>query len=429
MAERTSERARPGRGDLFRASLWLGVIGFGGGLSVLANIRQLAVERRRWLTDREFANTATVAQMLPGGAAANALAYIGLRYHGPVGAFAAYAGFILPGGLATLALAWAYVRFGAAPNAELVLGGFNAAIVGIIVAITLQMARTGIARLWQMGVAAGALLLSLAGGAGSGEIALLGVAAGLAADLGQKRMRLARYRAHRRPSPRVALPEEGQPLPHARPRAEDGKPGPQKPVQAKPREGVRLPVIALFGAGAHLSGLDGQLLHLALVFFRTGLGAYGGGFAIIPHLKTALESSGWLTARQFADGVAIGKLTPGPVLLMGTFMGYQVGGLAGALVATVSIFAAPFVLLVALGTWLDRVRSRRPVRASLRGLTPAVVGLMAAAALTLGGSLDGGVELGIAGAVALAMGRFRLNPALMLAVGGAARVLLRLAGV
>jgi chromate transporter len=413
VSPRERPRPRPGDAELFRASLWLGAIGFGGGYSVLAAIRAAAVERRRWLTPREFVNTVTVAQMLPGGAAANALAYIGLRFRGVRGAFWAYTGFVLPGLVAALALAVLYVRFGAAPGAEVVLGGFNAAVVGIVSALTIKMVRTGIQRPWQMWVAGGALLVSLAGGAGSGEVAMLGVGAGLVIDLGLKRARLARLRAHRR-SPRVALPDEGTPLP--RPDRERHPPLPAV-------------VIGLSAAGLHLGGLDTELLQLGVTFARTGLGAYGGGFAIIPHLKGAMAAHGWLTDRQFSDAVAIGKLTPGPVLLMATFIGYVVRGLPGAVVATAGILTGPFVLLVTLGTLLDRLRSRRPVRAALRGLTPAVAGLMAAAALTLGGSLDGGAELGIAAAVGLALNRFDVNPVPLLALGGLLRVALKAAGI
>src|SRR5215470_1587707 len=157
----TSQRTRPNLGEFFRASLFLGVVGFGGGLSVLANIHSLAVARRRWLTDREFTNTVTVAQMLPGGAAANALAYMGLRFGGVNGALLGYVGFVLPGWIAVMALAFLYVRFGTNPNAETLLGGFNAAVVGIIGAITLKMAKSAVSRLWQMGLAAAALLFSV----------------------------------------------------------------------------------------------------------------------------------------------------------------------------------------------------------------------------------------------------------------------------
>ena len=135
---------RPALVDYFRASLFLGLVGFGGGLSVLANIRSLVVTRRRWLTEKEFANTITVAQMLPGGAAANALAYIGLRFGGIRGAFLGYVGFVLPGFLAVMVLAWLYVNYGASPDIETLLGGFNAAVVGIIGAITLKMSKSAV---------------------------------------------------------------------------------------------------------------------------------------------------------------------------------------------------------------------------------------------------------------------------------------------
>ena len=101
----TRGRAAPTKLEFARFSLWAGTVGFGGGLSVLAMLRSVTVDKKGWLTHREFDNTATVAQMLPGGAAANALALLGLRFYGPRGAVVAYVAFILPGFLSTLALA------------------------------------------------------------------------------------------------------------------------------------------------------------------------------------------------------------------------------------------------------------------------------------------------------------------------------------
>jgi chromate transporter len=408
-----SRRVRPSLGALARVSAWLGLVGFGGGLSVLGMMRVTVVVRRGWLTEREYVTAATVAQMLPGGAAANALAYLGLRFFGVTGAVAAYTAFIAPGALVVTALAAAYVHLGAAPRIEPLLAGLNAAVVGIVASITLQMVRSGVSRGWQMGVAAGALLLALGGGASAGEVAALGIASGLALDLGTKRMRLERLRRRdRKPPAAVALPEEGAPYPR------------------RPPEGpgtLGLALVATPGAIASI-GSAGALAALALLFVRAGLGAFGGGFAIIPHLQTTVLSEHWLTARQFADAVAIGKLTPGPVLLMATFIGYVVAGIAGALVATVAVFAAPFLLLVGIGTWLARVRSRRPVRAALRGLTPAVVGLMAAAAVTLGRSLIGPLDFAIAAATLLTLSRFQVNPVVIMAIGGAVRLALGAAG-
>jgi len=424
----SSERLRPSRRSFFLASLRLGMVGFGGGISVLSNIDDTLVRRHRWLTPREFAHTATVAQMLPGGAAANALAFVGLRFGGWGGALLGYLGFVVPGMLAVTALAFAYVRYGTMPAAGIALAGCNAAVVGIIVAITLKMVRTGVGLPWQMAVAAGALLLCTVGSASPAEVVLLSIGVGVAVDLGARRALPRALGALVRSRSRVALPDDGTELPRAHPddpppRAASRTEGPSA------RAPALLCVLASVLALAHAGGLDASLVEMAVVYFRTGLGAYGGGFAVIPHLKSMVASHGWATERQFADAVAIGKLTPGPVLLMATFLGYLEEGLAGAAVATVAIFAAPFLLVVLAGTWLDRMRSRRWVRAALRGLTPAVVGLMAGAAITLGSGFRDQAEVGIAAAAALTLARFPLNPVWVLILGGAARAGLHLLGV
>ncbi len=404
-------RSTPSKLEFARFSLWAGVAGFGGGLSVLAILRSVAVDQRGWLTQREFDNTATVAQMLPGGAAANALALLGLRFFGTEGAVGAYATFIFPGFAGVLALAEFYARISKIPHVEPFLGGLNAAVVGIVVAITLQMVRSSVGRFWQMGVVGIALALSLAGGSSPGEVAVLGVGAGLVLDLAYKRARLARSRKSiRMASPPVGLPNEGEPL-----RKRDTP-------NAAPNAGVELKAHALVPIAATFAAIAGAgtLVPLALLFFRTGLGAYGGGFAIVPHLQATLVTTGLLTQHQFADAVAIGKVTPGPVLLLATFIGYLKAGLPGAIVSTAAIFSGPLVLAIVLGRWLARYRSRRAVRAALRGLTPAVVGTMAAAAVSLGSGLHGTGEIAIAGAIALTLTRFEVSPVLMIVAGGLA---------
>jgi chromate transporter len=429
-------RVRPGLAQFFRAALFLGVVGFGGGLSVLANIHALVVARRRWMTEREFTNTVTVSQMLPGGAAANALAYIGLRFGGMRGALLGYVGFVLPGWIAVMVLAFFYVHYGTTPDVATLLGGFNAAVVGIIGAITLKMVRSAVSRLWQMGLAAAALLFSVVGDMAPGEVALLSICVGLAVDLGTKRARLfALERRRVRREPPVVLPEEGATLATEKsgrdgaPEAERSDPPASKPPPSDVRVASWTVFAVVVGIALHAPGVDAELIRILFSFFRTGLGAYGGGFAIVPHLKQVVAREGWLTDRQFADAVAIGKLTPGPVLLLATFIGYLRHGALGAIVATIGIFSAPFALVTLAGSWLDRVRSRRPVRAALRGLTPAVLGLMAAAMISLGDTINGEGEIAIAVAVALTLTRFEINPAIMLALGGVARFAFKLVGL
>ena len=429
---RSTSRERPSRRDLFTTALWLGCVGFGGGISVLSQIDGEVVKKRGWLTPREFSNTVTVSQMLPGGAAANALAYIGMRFGGWAGALAGYVGFVLPGVLAVGVLSWVYARYGTVPSADRLLAGFNAAVVGLICAITLKMVRTGVSQLWQMGVAAGALLLSAVGSASPAEVVLLAICSGLAVDLGARRA-LARARGLVGRRAPVALPEEGAPLEPPKREERPSPSSPSAPAATETTTTLHLPVLVgtlgVLMAVVQATGLDAKLIEMAVMYFRTGLGAYGGGFAIIPHLRQMVHAHNWITDRQFADAVAIGKVTPGPVLLMATFIGYLQHGWLGASVATVAIFSGPFALVGLLGTWLDRVRSRRWVRAALRGLTPAVVGLMAAAAITLGGSFDAKLEVGIAAATALTAVRFDVNPVWLLVLGGVARLGLSFAGL
>src|SRR5215469_5221569 len=284
---RSTTRERPSRRDLFTTAFWLGCVGFGGGISVLAQIDGEVVKKRGWLTSREFSNTVTVSQMLPGGAAANALAYIGMRFGGWAGALAGYVGFVLPGVVAVGVLSSVYARFGTVPSADKILAGFNAAVVGIICAITLKMVRTGVNQLWQMGVAAGALLLSAVGSASPAEVVLLAICSGLAVDLGARRA-LARARGLVGKRGPVALPEDGTLL--ESPKRQERPPAPteasEPPAGGRTGNTLHLPLLAgtlgVIAAVVYATGLDAKLIEMAVVYFRPGLGAYGGGFAIIP---------------------------------------------------------------------------------------------------------------------------------------------------
>jgi chromate transporter len=236
-------------------------------------------------------------------------------------------------------------------------------------------------QLWQMGVAAGALLLSALGSASPAEVVLLAICAGLAVDLGARRA-LARARGLVGRRPPVALPEDGALLDS--PKRDDRPQQPPSAPPAAPGEGtttLHLPVLVgtlgVVAAVVHATGLDAKLIEMAVVYFRTGLGAYGGGFAIIPHLRSMVHAHNWITDRQFADAVAIGKLTPGPVLLLATFIGYLQHGWLGASIATVAILRRA----LRAGGAAGNVARPRPV--------PALGALGAPRADSCGGRADG----------------------------------------
>ncbi len=124
---------------------------------------------------------------------------------------------------------------------------------------------------------------------------------------------------------------------------------------------------------------------LAWVFFKTGLIFFGGGYVLIPLLhRLMVDQYRWLSLREFLDGVALSQLTPGPLAMLATFSGFRVGGFPGALVSTISIFLPCTLLMLAITSRYEKFRTTDIFRNVLDGILPAVVGLVAAAALQLG---------------------------------------------
>ncbi len=399
--EQTTQSPRPelGRLAFFRAALRLGMAVFGSSQRMQAPLEAALVRDQRWVTEEEHAALLRTLDLFPGAPSANTLALVGQRLGGWSWSLLGYLGFVLPGILTTAAVAWLYVRFDLGTRLEPVFRGFGGAAVGAILALTFRRVRGAVQARWQMLVAGAALLLTVAGKASPTEVVLLGAATGLFVELGLRRRR------PRDPS-----------------------------VPPPPAEGtstVRSVLVAALPALAamHLTGLDGQVVEALVLYFRTGLGAYGGGVAIIPHLSERLDALEWVTRRQLADGVSVALLTPGPVLLLATFAGYLHHGWSGAAASTLALLAAPWVLVQLAGGWLARVREHPMVQAAANGLLPAVVGLIGSAAVVLGGSFHGPVSLAIAAASALTLVRYDLNPAWIVAGGGVLQFALHLVGV
>jgi len=127
------------------------------------------------------------------------------------------------------------------------------------------------------------------------------------------------------------------------------------------------------------------LLTLSSIFLRVGSVTFGGGLVMLPLIEAeVVNTHQWLTHQEFADAAALGQITPGPVLITATFVGYRVAGTLGALIATISIFLPAFVMTIAAASSLRRFRDNEQVQSFLRGIAPAVVGLLLAAALSVG---------------------------------------------
>jgi chromate transporter len=206
-----------------------------------------------------------------------------------------------------------------------------------------------------------------------------------------------------------------------------GRPPEDEPTQPPPAERgatnklrsvALLPLVFLF-AWPVLSKMV-TIWHLITIFMRVGTVTFGGGYVMVPQIETdVVQVHHWMDHQTFADGVAFGQITPGPVLISATFIGYKVAGMIGAVVTTIAAFLPSFVMTIIAGTSINRFRTNFQVQAFLAGVAPAVVGMLAAAGVTLASSgLNGATGFGIATLSCLLMLRAKLHPVMIILLCG-----------
>ncbi len=412
----------PTLGGLFLSFLKIGTVGFGGGLAVIAQIRTLAVQQRRWLTEQDFASGFALAQSLPGTSAGNVATYVGLRLRGSRGAGAAMAGFILPSMLMMIVLAILYRHLRYLPDTDRLFHGLNAAVVALIIVTAWRVGRNTLSKPWQWFLAVFACIVVAFFSATVIEVVLTAGLVGIFIDsfaekqlrkLGQlegvasrrkriaARVTLQRRRRRMRKTHFVggyltrAMAEErvrrAAKLSAAQATDRESTPKDDPTSNSKQNHDLskldpkKLSSGVLFGASMPILAKVALLLTLSTIFLRIGSITFGGGFVMIPLIEAeVVEGHHWLTHQEFVDATALGQVTPGPVLITATFIGYRVAGTLGALVATVSIFFPSFLMTVVAGSSLARFHTNKIVQSFLRGVTPAVVGLLVAAGISIG---------------------------------------------
>jgi len=408
-------------GGLFLSFLKIGLVGFGGGVAVLAQIRTLTVRKRHWLTDSEFAEAVALAQSLPGTSAGNSVTYIGVRLRGWRGAAVAMGGFILPSMLIMIALAIMYKHVHNLSGSERFFHGLNGAVVALILVTAWRMGKNILTERWQWFLAVAAFLAVVILDATVLEVVfaagLIGIYIESIAEKQLRRLRSLRtFVARRRTRIRTRLARQRR-----TPR--------QTPAEEKKEEELTtLRSISVLALGMPLLAKLGLLLTLSTIFLRIGSVTFGGGLVMVPLIESeVVNTHHWLTHQEFADAFALGQITPGPVLITATFVGYRVAGTLGALVATVSIFLPAFLMTIAAASSLRRFRDNEQVQSFLRGVAPAVVGLLVAAALSVGrAGIHSWVGVTIMVLSIFTLIRFRPNPFWVILGAGMIRFLLGL---
>ena len=327
-------------GELIALFLKLGTISFGGPAAHIALMEQEAVSRRQWLSRERFLDLLATTNLVPGPNAVEMAAHIGFVRAGWPGLVAGAVAVILPAFAISLALAWVYVRLGALPQVAALFYGINPAVLAIILAATYRLGRTALNE-WRF-LALGIVCLAAAL-LGVNEVLIL-LAAGAAG------VALSAVQWH-------------------------------WPWQAA----------GLLGCGP-LAGLlfspdawqDDRLVQLGLFFLKVGALLFGSGMVLFAFIqRDVVERLGWLTQQQLLDAIAVGQMTPGPVLSSATFIGYLVDGLPGAVVATAAVFLPAFLIVALVGPWIPRLRRSPAAQAFLRGVNAAVVALILAVGVAL----------------------------------------------
>jgi chromate transporter len=449
-------------GGLFLSFLKIGLTGFGGGFAVLSQIRHVVVLERRWLGEQDFVEALALGQSLPGTSAGNAVTYIGYRLRGWRGAGASLSAFVLPSMFMMIALAIFYDRFRALPNTEQLFHGFNSAVVALIAVTAWRMGKQTVSQPWQrilMILACAAVVVFKATVV---EVILLSGLVGIGIETFREKQlsRLERIRgfAHRRQQRIRSRIAKRRAKPHKFVGGYLTEAIAEERLRRMSEAGIAQPDLddyqddALDDVESEEEGLDdfestnkssarafflvaipglaklGLALSLAFIFLRIGSVTFGGGFVMIPEIEAeVVNSHHWLTHQEFADATALGQITPGPVLIMATFVGYRVAGTIGALFATICVFLPSFLMTIAAGSSFRRFRTNRQMQAFLRGVAPAVAGLLVAAAWSVGRSgIHSIIGLGMAVIILLILLRYRANAFWVLIGAGAFRYLLAL---
>ena len=356
--------------DLVMYYLRLGAVGFGGPVALVGQMEKELVQERGWLTKDEFREGVAVCQSLPGPLAIQVGIFIAYLRGGFWGAWAGGWAFILPNFIFVAALGALFVYFGDLPPVKAIFYGVSPAVIAMILYSCYRLAALGMEDRLQWGIAAACLAITVALRA---EVALLFIVSGVIGILWYGTL-LRRWRA------------------------------------------PALPLLAALPPAAGSAPSAGILGKLLVFFLKAGSLTFGSGLVIVPFLENGLvRQTGWLTERQFLVAVAMGMLSPGPVVITATFVGYLVAGFWGSVISTVGIFLPSFLLVLIVAPILIRHRGNPNVQGFVKGAYAAAIGTILGAAVLLGKIAIGDWLTALIALVSLvALARRRVgNPALV----------------
>ncbi|MCL4396490.1 MAG: chromate efflux transporter [Chloroflexi bacterium] len=362
------------------AYLQVGLTAFG--MAILQKLKALVMDNH-WLSEEEMNEGLALVQLYPGPIMVDFTAYVGYKLRGVPGAILATTGFILPSFVLMLILSAFYFAAGSLPWVHPLFLGLEALVIGVLFNVTVDFGARNIQSRVQAVIAllAFAALLFKAN-----AILIVLVALALGAWL-------------IRPAAGAGK-SNGASRPHA-----------AAPIARTRWIGIGAVIVAVLAVAAFAGSLGSDVGALSLALFKIGAVAFGNGTTIIPLVQAdVVDARHWLTLNQFADGIALGQITPGPFLITAAFIGYKMGGVPGAALATFAIFSPSFAMTLVFTEVFVRVRNLQAVRGALAGVLASFVGLLAVVLLQLGGvALTTPAAIVLAAAAFVAVRWFKLD--------------------
>ena len=332
----------PSLARLFLSFLRLGTTAFGGP-AMIAYIRKMVVEQKKWMDDASFRDGVAFCQTVPGATAMQSSAYVGLKVRGVSGAAVSFIGFGLPAFLIMMLLAALYSQTRNLPVIISAFSGLQAIIVSIIAYAAVTFGRTSVKN-WRAAVIAITAGILFGLGINPFLVILIAAIAGIILYIKQ-------------PSPPFLRLKK--PLSTTRPT-------------------LIIIAVAILGFTV-LFFINRGLFNLAALMSRVDLFAFGGGFASVPLMfNEVVNVNAWMDGPTFLNGIALGQITPGPIVITATFVGYLLYGFLGAIIATIAIFLPSFLIVVGIGPHFDKLSASPYFSKAVSGIMSSFVGLLLA---------------------------------------------------
>lgn len=332
--------------DVCKTFAKIGAMSYGG--PAIMGIMQAEIqEKRQWLSKEQFVEGLALVNMLPGPGATQLGIFLGYARAGWRGGIVAGVSFMMPAFLIMLALTLLYTHFGTLPVLRNAFYGIGPVVVGVFAVAVYRLATGAIKDFWQLLLGICAAVAAAATALGLITTLLLAGALGIA-FYDSWRRGLSAATALMIGFAAVTL------------------------ISSTTSAGVPLTIGI---AAPNVAGVAG-MLEIGSFFFKVGAFTFGGGLSMIAFIEDQVVNQlHWLTAREFLDGLALGQVTPGPILMLAAFVGYKLFGVAGAALAAAAIFLPSFLLMLSIIPALNRVKQLTWLKAFMRGVGPAVIGV------------------------------------------------------